>query len=395
MLLKVVLSALAVSSAEGACNKDYDSTDLSSAVDAALMELQATSGWFYDLGARFGHSYLQINSCTADPTKWDYPDALTATGLLKRVLASGELKVAGTPWSAGLTNYCAPDATSCFGSAANGVQNPTGYWVDMLADIAYQLSQHYGQTITVKRVYYDTSDLVNDAVANSPEDVDMSEPYYYLGGFLNSEPRFEYFHFSCVTAAASSEFFALKDSGISSTADLVDAIANAEAVAGRTMGFIGAGNYDAVSSILPSNVNANFDMGEFDDIVSAVAAGSFIAGYRSEGVALNESLFSVFDTGIISPRAILYRLDEECECEAKAALPAPPPPSEANAASPPPPEAESTTTPLIIAVIVVGAVALVLALLLALLIVKERAGVPVFMPIPGSKAPPAVGMGTV
>lgn len=373
MLRAIALLAFAVS-ADATCNTEYDSTDLSSAVDAALMELQGTAGWFSQLNTDHGSSYMQINSCTADPTKWDYPAAAAATGLLRRVLASGELKVAATPWAAGTTSYCAPDAASCGGSAALGVQDPTGYWVDMMSSIAEKLSLNYNQPITVRRVYYDNSDLVNDAVANSPELVDMSEPYYYLGSSFNNNPRFEHFHFSCITAAASTSFFTSVGSGITDTTALVNHINTASSVADRTMGFIGAGNYDSVASILPSTVIASYNLGEFDDIKGAVQDGTFIGGYKSEGGALDSTIFNTFDTGIISPRAILFRLDEECVCDHAAPTMPPPPPT-------PPSSDINNETGLTIALIVVASVLLILALLLAFVIVRERAQKPLFMPL--------------
>ncbi len=41
-----------------------------------------------------------VASCTPDPTRWPYPAKDIATGLLKRVLTTGELKVAGVIWIA-------------------------------------------------------------------------------------------------------------------------------------------------------------------------------------------------------------------------------------------------------------------------------------------------------
>lgn len=54
--------------------------------------------------------------------------------------------------------------------------------------IAEKLSTHYGKTITVARTYYANSVLVNAAVA-AGEDIDMSEPYYYLSGCVTIHTR--------------------------------------------------------------------------------------------------------------------------------------------------------------------------------------------------------------
>merc|ERR1712085_96992 len=103
--------------------------------------------------------------------------------------------------------------------------------------IASQMGTHYGKSIKVKRVYYTISDLVIAAVANGT-DVDMSEPYYYLGGFHDSQPRIEALHSSCVTVATASAFSSTVASGLSSMDKLYEKI-----IAGpnRKVGFIGAG----------------------------------------------------------------------------------------------------------------------------------------------------------
>lgn len=100
------------------CVDEYDSDHLQMAVDAALMELQGTSGWFHELRSTSGYPNAQsVYSCTADAAKWTYPTEAEATGLLKRVLESGELKVAGVKWSVpGAADYKTdPDS-------------PTGFW---------------------------------------------------------------------------------------------------------------------------------------------------------------------------------------------------------------------------------------------------------------------------
>ena len=68
------------------------------------------------------------------------------------------------------------------------------------------------------------------------EEVDMSEPYYYLGGFADNEPRIEAMGFSCVTAGTASAFFVTRDSGMVGMDGLVDTIVNG---GGNLIGFIG------------------------------------------------------------------------------------------------------------------------------------------------------------
>ena len=87
--------------ADVSCVDEFDSTQLSEAFDAAMMELQGDKGWFTQLKTSTGyHNAQSVNSCTPGP-QWKYPAASNATGLLKRVLESGELRVAGVQWQRG------------------------------------------------------------------------------------------------------------------------------------------------------------------------------------------------------------------------------------------------------------------------------------------------------
>ena len=118
-----------------------------------------------------------------------------------------------------------------------------------------KLSDNYGMAIKLTRVYYTTSNgvgasaKVGHAVANG--DDDMSEPYYYLGGAHDGKPRIESMAFSCITAGLESFFFTKASGGIDSTDDLFTALTSG---GNKAVGFIGNGNYDSVSHLLPSDV---------------------------------------------------------------------------------------------------------------------------------------------
>ena len=120
-----------------------------------------------------------------------------------------------------------------------------------------KLSANYNMAIKLKRVYYAStknglgaSAKVGHAVADGVDD--MSEPYYYLGGFSHEGvPRIESLAFSCITAGLDSFFFTKAGTGVDSTDEL-----NAALTAGtnKAVGFIGSGNYDSVSHLLPPDV---------------------------------------------------------------------------------------------------------------------------------------------
>merc|ERR1719240_2214794 len=143
---------------------------------------------------------------------WSWPSAENADGLLARVLNSGKLRVAGVQWALpGAADYTTNPLA------------PTGFWPEYMTAIAKSMSTHYGKKIDVERVYYETSDLVTQAVAEGT-DVDMSEPYYYLGGFYDNKPRIEALHGSCVTIAVASAFTSTVTSGIKSMDELYEKI---------------------------------------------------------------------------------------------------------------------------------------------------------------------------
>ena len=92
-------------------------------------------------------------------------------------------------------------------------------------------------------------------------DVEVSEPYYYISGFHANKPRIEVLDFSCVTLGSSGHFFTKKDSGIETMDQLVAKILNtpSSVISNRSVGFIGKGNFDSNSDLLPENVDAKIE----------------------------------------------------------------------------------------------------------------------------------------
>jgi len=349
----VVSTQPAVTTAAGSvCHDPYSAEQLTQAVDAALMELQAQQGWFHNLRTSTGYTdAMSVSSCTPDGNKWSYPSASEAVGLLKRVLDSGTIKVAGVAW----------------GPYAANPQSPTGFWPDYMNAIAETMAAHYGQAIAVKRVYYENSVLVVQAVESAVE-VDMSEPYYYLGGYHESLPRMEALAFSCITAGTESHFYTNSDSSITSLEELYSHL---ESSSFRAVGFIGQGNFDAVSSILPTATQPLFFPNE-TEIVANVHGGALVAGYSSEGNPPEASSFHVFSTGIVSPRVALFHKDLLwSDCTAA---------GETNTLAIRD-DRSFHDSAVLISLIVVASVTLVLSLTMSLIIFKERMGKPLFMPL--------------
>ena len=154
-----------------------------------------------------------------------------------------------------------------------------------------KLSANYGKTITVKRTYYTTdpnglgaSQKVGHAVADGVDD--MSEPYYYLGGAHDGMPRIESLAFSCITAGLESFFFTKADSSIASTDALFSALSTGN---NKAVGFIGSGNYDSVSHLLPADVTVTL-VTNASVMEANVKSGALVAGYNSEGTTDDDAV---------------------------------------------------------------------------------------------------------
>lgn len=334
------------------CTDEFDSTQLSEAVDAAMMELQGAKGWFTELKTSTGyHNAQSVNSCTPGP-QWKYPAAADAKGLLKRVLEAGELRVAGVQWTKGEQADYVTDP-----------ENPTGFWPEYLTEIVQKMSTNYGMTINLKRVYYTStpnglgaSAKVGHAVADGVDD--MSEPYYYLGGAHDGVPRIESLAFSCITAGLESFFFTKASGEIDSTDKLFTALTNGP---NKAVGFIGTGNYDSVSHLLPPDVTVTL-VTNSSAMEANVASGALVAGYNSEGTTGDDAAFKLFATGIVSPRVALFRKPSPT-CTADVAA------------------VDAMTLGLVITLAVLAVALLLTASVTVHLIRMEKKGSPLFMPL--------------
>mmetsp|Transcript_45373 Transcript_45373/g.98679 ORF Transcript_45373/g.98679 Transcript_45373/m.98679 type:complete len:402 (+) Transcript_45373:76-1281(+) len=354
------------------CFDPLSSKALSEAVDAAIVSLNGEPGWLHNLRQSTGYTHpIQVTTCTPQASQWPWPEAGENQGILSRVLRTGELRVAGVQWSQdGAADYMTDPA------------NPTGFWPEYLKDIAAQMSRRYGKTINIKRVYYPNSVLVVAAVANGT-DVDMSEPYYYISGFHDGKPRIEALHYSCVTVATSSAFESTSSSGIMSMTDLFNRIVDGP---NRKVGFIGQGNFDAVSHILPANVEPTF-VTDSDELIAKVDSGELLARYISEGEAAVTGGRTIYETGVISPRVVLFRQDSTSDCVSAAALAtALDAEKDFQKAREEDWQARLKTAEAddddgggkIIILIILAVVVLMMTFLMGLLIIKERAGKPLF-----------------
>mmetsp|Transcript_24728 Transcript_24728/g.58841 ORF Transcript_24728/g.58841 Transcript_24728/m.58841 type:complete len:332 (+) Transcript_24728:120-1115(+) len=276
------------------CDYELSSVHLAAAIDAAIASLVSQPGWLLALKEKHGYTHaLDVSSCTPDKDKWGYPAAENAKGILRRVLDRGEIRVAGVKWALdGVVDYVTDPS------------NPTGFWPEYLAAVVNRIGEAYNRDITITRKYYHNSALVVDAVLKA-EEVDISEPYYYLSGFHNNEPRIEALGFSCSTAGTASMFFTSKTGSITSMEELNLAISQGD---NQIVGFIAKGNYDSVSTVLPQSAKPVY-LTNSSEISKGVRQSRLLAGHLSEGEMseADQEDFHVFSSGVISPRAFLFR----------------------------------------------------------------------------------------
>ena len=153
-------------------------------------------------------------------------------------------------------------------------------------EIVQTLNAHYKAEIKLVRYYWATiggvsgSVAVNFAVADGT--VDVSEPYYKLGGFHDNTPRIESLAFSCVTAGTESIFYTRADSNITDTNSLFAAIKTGPL---KAVGFIGEGNYNTVSHLLPDEVSPQYQT--ISDMEANVLNDALIAGHNAENMPPN------------------------------------------------------------------------------------------------------------
>lgn len=349
-----ILAAAALASHAHAAHDKYSSMQLQEVIDAAMMMVPQEDVKSLVETKNYGTAEY-VNTCTPADGKWPWPSVDEATGLWKRVVETGELKVAAVQWS----NFEVADYKT-------NPESPTGFWPEYLQKVVDQINNYYGdklpKKIQVKRTYFETSALVTDEVMRG-ENVDVSEPFYYINGFNGNKPRIEVMDFSCVSLGSRGYFFTKKGSGITTLDDLVAQISAADdsQVSARSVGFIGKGNYDSNSAVLPASTAPQYltNHTEMEQAVNNDPPG-LVAGYLSEGFPPNmRDNFEVFPTGFMSPRVFLFRKEMPAEQESN----------------------DNNEGPLIAGLCALSLTVLVLGVVLSLFIYRERRGNPFFQPL--------------
>merc|ERR1740139_1287753 len=246
-------------------------------------------------------------------------------------------------------------------------------------EIVQTLNAHYKAEIKLVRYYWATiggvsgSVAVNFAVADGT--VDVSEPYYKLGGFHDNTPRIESLAFSCVTAGTESIFYTRADSNITDTNSLFAAIKTGPL---KAVGFIGEGNYNTVSHLLPD---------------------ALIAGHNAENMPPNPA-FQFFQAGLVEPRVALFRKPnptctaDEAAVDARVAAAAKAAKDAAELAAAKKDDDDDLNVGLVVTLAVLAVALLLTVSVVVHLIRMEKKGSPLFMPLMNERGVEAVAAGT-
>eukprot|EP00211_Chloroparvula_japonica_P007355 CAMPEP_0119126680 /NCGR_PEP_ID=MMETSP1310-20130426/5511_1 /TAXON_ID=464262 /ORGANISM="Genus nov. species nov., Strain RCC2339" /LENGTH=323 /DNA_ID=CAMNT_0007116851 /DNA_START=141 /DNA_END=1109 /DNA_ORIENTATION=- len=285
----------------GTSGDHLSSRDFADAFDAALVRVQRSK--YQDIVvANAPFRSVASFTCSPSPEFFPFPSESSATGILARVLRDRVIRVAAI-------------GPSDFGIDGDyTVDPPVGFWPDYLEAILDEFQVAYGNDITLSRTFWpvDQTDDLLAAVADG--DLDMTEPYFVVGGFFEGRTRQESLHMSCTSMGYDSTFFTSRDSGIQDVEQLYVAINSGD---NKKVGFLGQGNYDSVAFILPTGVEPIFYT-ETDDVEADVASGELIAGLFS-GLPAQTEPFNLFSSTVVSPRASFFR--PECSSSSIAALP--------------------------------------------------------------------------
>ena len=172
-----------------------DSQHLREAMDAATVRAIA-DGSYQALESQYfasnGFDSVAAFSCGIDVTKFPFPAAADAQGLLAAVLARGSLRVGAL----GPSNW---------GYQGRYTQDPiTGFWPEYLEAILSKFGEAY-PGIALERVWNSSSDGVMESVLSGATDV--TEPYWTVSGWFHGRARSEHLELGCTVLGTESIFF--------------------------------------------------------------------------------------------------------------------------------------------------------------------------------------------
>eukprot|EP00930_Biecheleria_cincta_P084070 TRINITY_DN73567_c0_g1_i1.p1 TRINITY_DN73567_c0_g1~~TRINITY_DN73567_c0_g1_i1.p1 ORF type:complete len:645 (-),score=92.35 TRINITY_DN73567_c0_g1_i1:468-2402(-) len=289
-----------------------DSEHLMQAVDAAVVRTHYHGELLKAQLANPPFEAVEVHTCRADnPEQVPFPEAATATGLLRDIIQTKKLKI--------LASGNATDLPNWHQDGNYEVTPPTGFWPEYMDYFMKHFRNAYGDDIELERVWMTSGGT--DMVLSGA--IHMTEPYYIYENLHNNEPKKWNHKFSCVVMGYEQQFLSrlipvqtITDGNLDSCpaklarceeARRISEIKSRQALneklesgPNRKMGFLSEANYRSVAPVLSDKIEPVYYT-HSSEIFDAVFSGSVIAGLIS-GVP-DRSNFSVFSSDMISPRS--------------------------------------------------------------------------------------------
>ncbi|CAE8623164.1 unnamed protein product [Polarella glacialis] len=289
------------------------SDDLMHAVDAAVVRTHNGGDLVRVAEANHPFEVTEVHTCRSlEPAKVPFPDASTATGLLKDILDKKRLRVLayGTPANK-------PDWKQ---DGNYEVDPPVGFWPEYMVAFMAEFHAAYGNDIQLERVWMTAGGT--DMVLNGS--IHMTEPYYIYESLHDGSLKKWSHKFSCIVMGYEQQFFSKRHAKVITDAVTSDAQCAAalktcedkrlmsritsreelnskiESGGNVKMGFLSQANFLSVQSMLSTKVEPVIFLST-GQLYEAVVNGSVRAALIS-GVP-DRTNFTVFSTDVISPRA--------------------------------------------------------------------------------------------
>eukprot|EP00929_Paragymnodinium_shiwhaense_P067940 TRINITY_DN3414_c0_g1_i1.p1 TRINITY_DN3414_c0_g1~~TRINITY_DN3414_c0_g1_i1.p1 ORF type:complete len:647 (+),score=121.28 TRINITY_DN3414_c0_g1_i1:77-2017(+) len=140
---------------------------------------------------------VEVHTCRVDdPSKIPFPDAATATGLLKEVLDNKKLRI---------LSYGLPDDKPNWQQDGNYQVTPeTGFWPEYMTAFMAHFRTAYGADIQLERIWMKSGGT--DMVLNGS--IHLTEPYYIYENLHQDRLKKWSHEFSCVVLGYEQQFFA-------------------------------------------------------------------------------------------------------------------------------------------------------------------------------------------
>jgi hypothetical protein len=175
-----------------------DSRDLMQAIDAAVVRTHDSGELQKAEKNNPPFEAVEVHTCHTDNMSMvPFPDAATATGLLKDVLDTRMLRILAFDSDKGKPDW--------HQDGNYQVDPPTGFWPDYMRYFMAHFKEAYGNDIELERVWYSSG---GSTAALLEGTIHMTEPYYIYESLWEARPKKWSHEFSCIVSGYEQQFFA-------------------------------------------------------------------------------------------------------------------------------------------------------------------------------------------